>query len=121
MNVTAFTEKFITFLFLSTTSHLVWYCYFILTCYWSICFNRYSSHKFHRIHLLSIWTDIGCSTRRLIGHSLTRVIKTQNIIEASITLGGWSSNEYLQFAGRYQCLPIRYSGRLISPKNEHPV
>jgi hypothetical protein len=27
----------------------------------------------------------------------------------------------LQFAGRYQCLPIRCSGRLISLQNEHAV
>jgi hypothetical protein len=26
----------------------------------------------------------------------------------------------LQFAGRYQCLPIRCSGRLISLQNERP-
>jgi hypothetical protein len=44
----------------------------------------------------------------------------QSTIEASITLDGvtltdllmkWSRNNYLQFAGRYQCLPIRCSGR----------
>jgi hypothetical protein len=27
----------------------------------------------------------------------------------------------LQFAGRYQCLPITCSGRLISLQNEHPI
>jgi hypothetical protein len=27
----------------------------------------------------------------------------------------------LQFVGRYQCLPIRCSGRLISLQNEHPI
>jgi hypothetical protein len=27
----------------------------------------------------------------------------------------------LQFAGRYQCLPIRCSGRLISMQNEHSL
>jgi hypothetical protein len=27
----------------------------------------------------------------------------------------------LQFAGRYQCLQIRCSGRLISLNNEHPI
>jgi hypothetical protein len=27
----------------------------------------------------------------------------------------------LQFAGTYQCLPIRCSGRLISLQNEHPI
>jgi hypothetical protein len=27
----------------------------------------------------------------------------------------------LQFAGRYQCLPIRSSGRLISLHNEHSI
>jgi hypothetical protein len=47
----------------------------------------------------------------------------QSTIEASITLDGVTLTDpvtgdhrinYLQFAGRYQCLPIRCSGRLIS-------
>jgi hypothetical protein len=27
----------------------------------------------------------------------------------------------LQFAGRYQCLPVRCSGRVISLQNEHSI
>jgi hypothetical protein len=54
----------------------------------------------------------------------------QSTIEASATLDGvtltdplirWSPNECLQFDGRYQCLPIRWSGRLISLRNEHSI
>jgi hypothetical protein len=62
----------------------------------------------------------------LIGHWLTKSHKgtEQSTIEASITLNGitltdtWSGDHRmndLQFAGRYQSMPIRYSGGLISP------
>jgi hypothetical protein len=53
----------------------------------------------------------------------------QSTIEASITLDGvtlthWSGDHRmndLQFVGRYHCLSIRYSGRLISLHNEHSM
>jgi hypothetical protein len=74
---------------------------------------------------------IGCSERRLIGHSTHTSHKDteQSTIEISITLSGVTLTDCsgdhrmndLQFAGRYKCLPIRCSGRLISLRNEHPV
>jgi hypothetical protein len=53
----------------------------------------------------------------------------QSTIDASVTLDGVTlthrSGDHrmndLQFAGRYQCLPIRCSGRLISLRNEHSI
>jgi hypothetical protein len=49
----------------------------------------------------------------------------QSTIETSITLDGVTLTDHrmndLQFAGRYQCLSIRYRGRLISPQNEHSI
>jgi hypothetical protein len=73
-----------------------------------------------------------CSELRLIGHWLTRVIKTeQSTIEHSITLYGvtmtdslirWSPNEWTSVCREItQCLTIRYSGRLINLHNEHSI
>jgi hypothetical protein len=49
----------------------------------------------------------------------------QSTIEASITVDGVTLTDSLirwsEFAGRYQCLPIRCSGRLISMQNEHSI
>jgi hypothetical protein len=63
---------------------------------------------------------------RALGFS---VFTEQNTIGASLTLGDvilshWSGGHRindLHFSGRYQCLPIRCSGRLISLQNEHPI
>jgi hypothetical protein len=47
----------------------------------------------------------------------------QSIVGASITLdwpGDHRMNDH-QFARRYQFLPVRCSGRLISLQNEHPI
>jgi hypothetical protein len=49
----------------------------------------------------------------------------QSTIEASITFDGVTLTDHrmndLQFAGRYQCLPIRCSECLISLQNEHSI
>jgi hypothetical protein len=54
----------------------------------------------------------------------------KSTVETSITLDGvtltdslirWSRMNDFQFARRYQCLSIRYSGRLVSLHNEHRI
>jgi hypothetical protein len=68
----------------------MWVVYIITTVLWCAKIAKPSKMK-------------ECSERRLIGHWLTRVIKTRNTIEASITLDGlaltdslirWSPNEW---------------------------
>jgi hypothetical protein len=71
---------------------------------------------------------IGCSERSWLDTHTSHKDTEQSTIEASITLGGITLTDSgdhrmndLKFAGRYQCLPIRRSGRLISLQNEHYI
>jgi hypothetical protein len=70
-----------------------------------------------------------CSERRLIGHWLTRVKDTEPRTTEASNHTRWRNTDWptdqvindLRSSGRYQCLPIRCSGRLINPHNEHSI
>jgi hypothetical protein len=87
--------------------------------------NYHCSILFWNVHVAVIINEYkGCSARRLIGHLTNTSHKHtgRRTIEASVTLIHWSGDHRmndLQFAGRYQCLPIRCSVRLISLHKEH--